>query len=602
MTKVRKLDGSAAREVSDGGRAANPRGILRRLSTGVPGLDAVLGGGLPEFSFNMVAGAPGSGKTTLAQQIMFANATPEAPGLYFTVLGEPTVKMLRYQQQFGFFRPDLLGSAVHYVNVSDEVLSGDLGAVLARMTAEVERLSPALVVVDSFRSIRLVGGDSGAASAGDAGLDSDALGLTRGMALEQFVQQLALFLTSWEVTSLLIGEYTESEQRNPVFTIADGIFWLMQSTDRNSVVRKLQALKVRGQSHMPGLHTFGITDHGVRVFPRIPEQQLNRQAHSTVGARLPTGVPGLDALMGGGIPAGDAVMLAGPTGTGKTTFAMLFAADGLRRGEAVVIVVFEEYPEAYLSRLRKFDVDPDAMIAANKLRITYLRPLDLSVDETLADILESVKATGATRVVIDSLTGFEVALAPTFRDDFRESLYRLVGALTATKITVFMTLEAVAMSPDVGFTGERVSFITDDIIVLRYVEMDDALEKLLAVAKMRRSEHSRQFWRYDLTATGAAVGEPLVDYRGILTGNPERHSGVPAGGHVGLTRAETTVLDALIRSGEAPLEAIAASVGAPRAEVAPLVERLVALGYASRVAESPPANPSYRALARGTGP
>jgi hypothetical protein len=119
---------------------------------------------------------------------------------------------------------------------------------------------------------------------------------------------------------------------------------------------------------------------------------------------------------------------------------------------------------------------------------------------------------------------------------------------------------------------------------------------------MRRSEHSRQFWRYDLTATGAAVGEPLVDYRGILTGNPERHSGVPASGHVGLTRAETTVLDALIRSGEAPLEAIAASVGAPRAEVAPLVERLVALGYATRVAESPPANPSYRALARGTGP
>jgi circadian clock protein KaiC len=602
MTNARTLDGSVARDVSDGGGAPNTRGILRRLSTGVPGLDAVLGGGLPEFSFNMVAGAPGTGKTTLAQQIMFANATPEAPGLYFTVLGEPTVKMLRYQQQFGFFRPDLLGSAVHFVNVSDEVLSGDLGAVLARMIAEVERLSPALVVVDSFRSIRLVGGGSGATAAGEADVDPDALESRRGMALEQFVQQLALFLTSWEVTSLLIGEYTEPEQRNPVFTIADGIFWLMQSTERNSVVRKLQALKVRGQSHMPGLHTFGITDRGLQVFPRIPEQQLNRHTRPIDSARLPTGVPGLDALMGGGIPAGDAVMLAGPSGTGKTTFAMLFAADGLRRDEAVVIVVFEEYPEAYLNRLRKFDVDPDAMIAANKLRITYLRPLDLSVDETLADILESVKATGATRVVIDSLTGFEVALAPTFREDFRESLYRLVGALTATQITVFMTLEAVAMSPDVGFTGERVSFITDDIIVLRYVEMDDALQKLLAVAKMRRSEHSRQFWRYDLTATGAAVGEPLVDYRGILTGNPERHSGVPASSPVGLTRAEAMVFDALVRSGEASLEAIATSVGGPRAEVAPLVERLVALGYASRLAASPPANPSYRALARGAGP
>jgi circadian clock protein KaiC len=602
MTNAKTRDGSASPAPSGGGGAPNTRRILRLLSSGVPGLDAVLGGGLPEFSFNMVAGAPGTGKTTLAQQIMFANATPEAPGLYFTVLGEPTVKMLRYQQQFGFFRPEVVGSAVHYVNVSEEVLSGDLGAVLARMIVEVERLSPALVVVDSFRSIRLGGGDGGGIGVDEADADPDASAPKRGMSLEQFVQQLALVLTSWEVTSLLIGEYTEQEQRYPVFTIADGIFWLMQSTDRNSVVRKLQALKVRGQPHMPGLHTFGISDHGLQVYPRIPEQQLNRHPHPTDGARLPTGVPGLDALMGGGIPTGDAVMLAGPTGTGKTTFAMLFAADGLRRGEAVVIVVFEEYPEAYLNRLRKFDVDPDAMIAANKLRITYLRPLDLSVDETLADILESVKATGATRVVIDSLTGFEVALAPTFREDFRESLYRLVGALTATQITVFMTLEAVAMSPDVGFTGERVSFVTDDIIVLRYVEMDDALKKLVAVVKMRRSEHSKHFWRYELTATGAAVGEPLMDYRGILSGNPEKHPGDPLSGHVGLTRAEAQALDALIRSGEAPLDAIAASVGAAPAEVAPLMERLVALGYAARLAGSAKKSPSYRAVARGAGP
>lgn len=497
-------DASSSGRASERGSAAR-RSLLGRVPTGVRGLDAVLGGGLPEYSFNMLAGGPGAGKTILAQQIMFANATRERPALYFTVLGEPTVKMLRYQQHFSFFRPELIGTAVQYVNLSDEVLSGALDAVLDRMTTEVERVGPAIVVVDSFRTVRSA---------------SEALST---VALESFVQRLALHLTTWEVTSLLLGEYTEPEQRQPLFTIADGIFWLSQVTDRNSVVRKLQAVKVRGQAQMPGLHTFRITGDGLQVFPRIPDQQRGRRGVQVPeGERLSSGLAALDALMSGGIPKGDAVMLAGPTGTGKSTFGMLFAAAGLRAGESVVVAAFEEYPEAYLERLRALNVDADAMIAANRLRITYLRPLDLSVDETLDDILVNVRETGATRVVIDSLTGFEIALAPAFRADFRESLYRLVGALTATGVTVFMTHEAVAMSPDLGFTGERVSFITDDILVQRYVELDGQLEKVLSVVKMRRSQHTKGFWRYDITATGATLGDALLGYRGILTGNPER--------------------------------------------------------------------------------
>lgn len=577
--------------------ASNGRTVLKCLATGVPGLDAVLGGGLPEFSFNMLAGGPGVGKTTLAQQLLFANATVERPAIYFTVLGEPTVKMLRYQRQFSFFKPELVGSTVHYINLSEELLSGELHTVLARMTAEVERLTPGLVAVDSFRTIR-------PAAHSDAFVDSSTRTAKQAMELEQFVQQLALHLTTWEVTSLLIGEYTEPEQRQALFTIADGILWLTQATDGNSVVRKLQALKVRGQAQMPGLHTFRITGDGLQIFPRIPEQQSNRaKKHSSgVEVRLSSGVPGLDALMGGGVPSGDALVLAGPTGTGKSTFGMLFAAEGLRRGESVVAAVFEEYPETYLARLRAFDIDPDAMIAANKLRITYLRPLDLSVDETLADILASVRDTGATRVVIDSLTGLEVALAPTFREAFRESLYRLVGALTATEVTVFMILEQVAMSPDVGFTGERVSFITDNILVQRYVEINGVLEKVLAVVKMRRSRHSPEFRRYEITATGAAVGEPLVGYHGILTGMPERRPVARGTGRAGLTRPEAAVLNALIRLGKAPLDVLASSAGVPTEDVASMVERLVALDYAVRVVTKDEAGMWYRAVARGSGP
>lgn len=483
---------------------ASETSIIRNVASGVPGLDAVLGGGLCEYSFNLVAGAPGAGKTTLVQQILFANATPERPALYFTVLGEPTIKMLRYQRQFGFFDPDRVPSAVRFINLAAEATAGNLDAVLERIVAEVGAAAPAFVAVDSFRTI--VGGrqsqESGAA-----------------IELARFVNQLAQQLTTWEVTSFLIGEYTDDEQRHPVFTVADTILWLSEDVDRNSATRKLRAVKVRGRSPMPGLHTFRITAAGMQVFPRIPEQQ--RQRIVRVNKRLATGVPGLDEMTGGGIPAGDVVLLTGPAGSGKTTFATHFIAQGLSDGENCVVAVFEEYPEAYLARAKTVSADLDNMVDRGRLAVTYLRPLDLSVDEMLGEIQSAVRRVSATRVVIDSLSGFEVALAPTYRVDFRESLYRLVGALTATGVTVLMTDEVVDTNPGARFTHERVSFITDDILVQRYVEIDGRLEKVLSVIKMRGSDHATDFRLYRLTAEGAVIGESLSNYHGITTGVPE---------------------------------------------------------------------------------
>ena len=126
---------------------------IRQLPTGVPGLDQILGGGLPEFSFNVIAGAPGAGKTTLAQQIMFALSSPDRPALYFTVVGEPPIKMLRYQQQFSFFDVARVNESVRYINLSQEMVTGSLEKLLARIVQEVETTSPGLVVVDSFRTV-----------------------------------------------------------------------------------------------------------------------------------------------------------------------------------------------------------------------------------------------------------------------------------------------------------------------------------------------------------------------------------------------------------------------------------------------------------------
>jgi circadian clock protein KaiC len=476
---------------------------IRSLSSGVPGFDTVLGGGLPEFSFNLIAGGPGSGKTTLAHQIAFANATVERPALYFTVLGEPTIKMLRYQRQFSFFDPRQAGTAIQFINLTAEVMAGNLEEVLQRIVKETERAKPGIVVVDSFRTIQA---------------DRNRHDYPVGLDLDHFIQRLALHLTTWEVTSFLLGEYAEEEQRNPVFTVADGIFWLSQAVDRNSVVRKLQVVKARGRSPMPGLHTFRITDDGLQIYPRIPEQTRKRAPRNR--ERLSTGVQGLDEMIGGGVIAGDAVMLTGPAGSGKSTLATQFIVAGLDAGETGVIAVFEEYPEEYLARAAARNPGVGEMTSTGKLELIYLRPLDLSVDEALAAILEAVQRLGARRVVIDSLSGFEVALAPTFREDFRESLYRLVGTLTATGVTVFMTAEVSEAFSEARFTAERVSFITDEIIVQRYIEMEGELKRVMAVIKMRGSEHSHQFRTYEVSANGVVVGDALTEYDGIITGVP----------------------------------------------------------------------------------
>src|SRR5207249_5978013 len=215
---------------------------IERIATGVPGLDDILGGGIPELSFNIIAGTPGCGKTTLAHQILFANATSQKPALYFTVLGEPAVKMLRYQQQFSFFDETKVGKALRFINLSDVMLNGDLDAVLDEIVKQVTATNPGIVVVDSFRT--MVRAKIGGATE---------------LEIPSFIQRLAQFLTSWEATTFLLGEYDPVEVRdNPVFTIADNLIWLSQVAEGNSVVRKLQIIKLRGQESVPGLHTIRI--------------------------------------------------------------------------------------------------------------------------------------------------------------------------------------------------------------------------------------------------------------------------------------------------------------------------------------------------------
>jgi len=480
------------------------RVVIERLASGVPGLDLILGGGVPEGSFNLVAGRPGTGKTTMAHQFVFANATPTRTALFFTILGEPAAKMLRHQQQYTFFDLEKVGESIRFINLSDDVLERGLEGALERIVTEVERTGAGIVIVDSFRSLT----------------DGMHVRSAEPSTLPGVLQRLAMNLTTWQVTSFLVGEYEEDDQvGNPIFTIADTIVWLEQVADNNSVVRKLQVVKVRGQAPMPGLHTYRITDGGLQVFPRL-SLAVDEHERETPAGRASTGVVGLDEMMGGGIPIGDSVLVAGPSGSGKSVLATQFIAEGGKQGDAGVLVVFEEHPKEYLHRAEGLGFRLREMIEAGTLDALYLRPLDLSPDETLHEIRQAVKRVGARRVVIDSMSGFELALAPTFRADFRESLYRLVGALTGVGITVLTTMEVIQGQEELRFTPNVISFLADDLVSLRYVEVDRELKKVAAVVKMRGSQHSKAYREYEITDRGFVVGGDLGGYTGRISGAP----------------------------------------------------------------------------------
>jgi len=481
----------------------NGKASINRLLTGVPGLDEILGGGLPEYSFNIIAGSPGSGKTTLAHQIMFSLATEQRPALYFTVLGEPPLKMLRYQQQFDFFDSSKVNGPVRFFNLGDDIASGDLGAVLRRISIEVEAHSPRLVFIDSFRSVVL----------------AERKGSDSFLGLQQFIQQLGTLMTSWQATTFLIGEYFAKDDPNPVFTVADGMIWLRQSAERNSVVRKVEITKMRGAATLAGLHTFRITSAGLSVFapPQVTGgPAAGSESPGPTAKRLSIGVAGLDEMLGGGLPSGYSLLVAGPSGSGKSILAEAFLEEGGRQGETGVIAAFEQRPNRSRGRALA------DLIQDDRIGIIDTRALSVSVDEISALLIAEIRRLKATRVVIDSLSGFELALAPTFREDFRESLARMISALATTGATVLMTSELEDRYLDLRFSPYGTAFLTDAIIVQRYIEVDSQLKRVLAVVKMRASDHSKDLRQYHIDAEGIRIGGKLAQFEGLLGGRPGR--------------------------------------------------------------------------------
>lgn len=475
---------------------------LEKLCTGVPGLDMLLGGGLTEFSFTLIAGAPGSGKTTLAHQIMFALANQERRALFFTVLGEPPLKMLRYQQQFSFFDMDKVGPAIRYVNLADDLRAGDFSGVLERIMREVEDFGPSLVFVDSFRSVVQT------ARSGNEGLWD----------LQHFIQELGSRMATWQATTFLIGEYTQADvEANPIITVADGMIALSHNLDEDSVVRKVRIVKMRGQAHLAGAHTLRITDDGIRIYPRVLPPVLD--AYDTIAdgpRKIATGIAGLDDMLHGGLPQGHTMLVSGPTGIGKTILGTRFLQAGAEQGEKGIAVFFEKHT----SRLHNAELIN--LVQSGQVTVLQSLSLSLTVEELLDQLTETIERTGATRVVIDSLSEIGLYLAPEFRYDLRLSVFRTLSLLARRGVTAIVTVGFEENQPNWRFSIDNLCFLADAVLSMRFAEIEGHVCKFMTAIKVRGTSHSNELRQYRITDKGIEVDAHASDLDDLMTGFPTR--------------------------------------------------------------------------------
>lgn len=468
-------------------------------STGDPSFDAILGGGIPAQSVIVVAGEPGSGKSVLALQMLFHAARQGRKALYLTTLSEPALKIIRYMQLFEFFDEHLLDRQVIFVDLGTEIRGGADRALTA-LAGLVEEHEPGLVVIDSFRAIGDLFGE--------------------GSVTRSFVYDLSVQMAGWGATTLLVGEYVPEEySRYPEFAVADGIFRLGAMKQELTSVREIEVLKLRAMNYVPGRHFFEISDRGVAVYPRVRAPEVTGLPLTASNERVSTGIDGLDELLGGGLPSGSNAVLQGGTGTGKTALGLRFVVAGASQGERSVFFTLEETPDQLRKMAGGLGWDLPALERAGLVQLQYTSPVELSTDRYLQTVRAEVERLGAARAVFDSLTAMALGVPSERR--FKELVYAVGKYMHLGGVTFLMTMESQQLLGAEEISGHGISFSADNLIQLRYVEIDGRLERGISVLKVRGAAHSTELRLLKIARGGPEVvaAEDVPLRRGVLTGH-----------------------------------------------------------------------------------
>ncbi len=471
--------------------------------TGVPGLDEILGGGLPDRTLTLIAGVPGAGKTILAAQVAVHHAKQGKHVLVFTALSESHERLLADLSGFSFADRSLIGDHLRFYSV-DAAIDEGLPAVSALIveTARHERAS--LVVLDGFHSLT---------------------GFANGRhEINRFLHTLRSRLALLDVTVLVTYE-TDIERRREsgTLTIADGILALHNTLRGERHHRWLEVVKLRGAAHYDGLHTLTITGEGITLYPR--HEAAYRAAKYTVGTdRAALGLPELDAMLGGGPNRSTVTFLAGSPGTGKTLTCLHFLMAGADAGEPGLLVGLAEGESQLLLKAANFGLDVEGAIARGTLSLLTVSPAEVDVDILAAAVRERVEHRGIRRLVIDPVSVVEGAIPfPARGPRFMASL---LDYLRAHDATTLLTQESVRFGG--GRLGEAVAAVlSDNLISLRWVEYRNRLMRILSVQKMRGSAFDTTLREYQIENGDIRVLPLVESAEGVVAGitAQEQHEG-----------------------------------------------------------------------------
>jgi circadian clock protein KaiC len=478
--------------------------MRRTISTGVPGLDDVLSGGLTANHLYLLQGRPGSGKTTLAMQFLMAGAAAGESVLYVT-LSETDKELRSVADSHGWA---LDGVHIHELTPSESDLDPDeqntmfhpseieLAATTRRVLADVERLKPTRVVFDSLSEMRLLAGT--------------ALRYRRQiLALKQYFQ-------TRECTVVLLDDMTSAEQDIHMQSIVHGVIMLEPlSPEYGSERRRLRVIKYRGVKFRSGYHDYVILKGGLEVFPRLVAAE---HRHASSRRKLPSGLPAFDALVGGGLEEGTSTLIVGAAGTGKSTLAAQFVAEAARRGERSAMFVFDESPTTLLTRCEDLGVGLEKFCENGTITLRQVDPAELAPGEFTHLIRQAVEHDGVKMIVIDSLNGYLNAMP---EESFLTiQLHELLMYLGQKGVATIL------IGAHQGLIGAQMrtpidaSYLADAVILLRYYEAFGEVRQAVSVMKKRGSQHERTIRDYRMDRGKIEVGETLRQFRGVLTGVP----------------------------------------------------------------------------------
>jgi len=457
--------------------------MTQKISTGSPGLDEILMGGIPANTITVLMGAPGSGKTIMAEQIAFKNAGPKTPVLYLTTLAEPIEKFIVHGENYAFFDSSQIGVSVFYEDLGQMLRESGIESLSEKITDLLIKYRPKLLFIDSFKALNEL--------------------LVSESSRRTVIYDFATAVSAYECTSFLVGEYSSDMITHyPEFAVADVVLNLMRYMTNVREQRFVRVEKIRASDSLPGMHAFSISEDGIHIHPRVLTPRVPPSYRPKV-ERVTTGISGLDEMIAEGFWRGSTTLIAGPSGSGKTILSLHFIRRGSMDNEPSLYLGFQENPTQMARIMLNLGWDSEALLSSGNLELMYRSPVEMQLDQVAAELFGRIREGKVRRVAIDAIDDLERSSID--RQRFADFIYALMQWFAVENVTCMMTVEIPELFGVRNITEQQVSNMSDNLVLLGFAQEGREMRRTIRVIKTRGSAHDHLEHSLEIGQKGVAV-------------------------------------------------------------------------------------------------